>query len=188
MAQGIILAAGYSSRARTNKMVLSVDGIPIILYAVRGMEPFVSHIWIVTGHDQQPIIDALKGIDFVTCVKNVHYDQGMFSSVLTGLSHVSDDVFILPGDCPFVRGQTYASLLQGHQEIRVPSYQGRKGHPLFIRSHLIPQALKMPTGSTLKTFRDLHTLEVIDGDDPYVLHDIDTIDDFERIKATLGRG
>jgi molybdenum cofactor cytidylyltransferase len=188
MAQGIILAAGYSSRAKTNKMLLSVDGVPIILYAIRGMMPYVRHIWVVTGHDSQSIIDALEGIDFVTCVNNASYDEGMFSSVLKGLSMVSDDVFILPGDCPFVKEETYAQLLQGRQAIRVPQYRGRKGHPLFIEKALVPKALAMPKGSTLKTFRDQYPMEIIDVDDPHILHDIDTIEAFESVTKMIKKG
>ncbi len=188
MAQGIILAAGYSSRAKTNKMLLSVDGVPIILYAIRGMMPYVRHIWIVTGHDSQSIIDALAGIDFVTCVKNEAYDKGMFSSVIKGLSMVSEDVFILPGDCPFVKGETYERLLQGNKEIRVPAYQKRKGHPLFIGEDLVPKAMDMPEGSTLKTFRDQYPMEIIDVDDPHILHDIDTMEMFERVIKTIHKG
>jgi molybdenum cofactor cytidylyltransferase len=187
MALGIILAAGRSSRAKTNKMMLDVDGIPVIRHAVKGMMPFVRHISVVTGYDATPIVDALEGIDFVTCVHNDDYDQGMFSSVRTGLKGVDEDVFILPGDCPFVSPDVYEALLEADGDIRVPAFKGRKGHPLFIKGHLAKEVVRMPEDATLKTFRDMHPVTVVETQDPFVLSDIDTIEDFEAALKARGK-
>lgn len=66
MADGIILAAGYSSRAKTNKMLLLFENESLIIHSINGMMPFVSHIFVITGHYHQEIKDALKDLKNVT--------------------------------------------------------------------------------------------------------------------------
>lgn len=185
MADGIILAAGYSSRAKTNKMLLMFKNESLILHSINGMMPFVSHIFVITGHYHKEITVALKDIKNVTCIENKNYSQGMFSSIKTGVSSVFDDFFVLPGDCPFVEALTYEKLLQGTKEMRVPSYQGRKGHPLFIQKHLIKKLIEEPDSSNLRDFRNQHDLEIIETNDPNVLKDIDTIEDYLKLKKPI---
>ncbi len=184
MAEGIILAAGYSSRAETNKMLLMKNKKSLICHAIDGMKPFTKHIYVITGHYHQDIVRALENIQNVTCIFNKDYQQGMFSSIQTGVSVVRDDFFVLPGDCPFVQPKTYEILLNGQKEMRVPSFSGRKGHPLFIEKHLIKLLLEEPISSNLKHFRNQHDLEVMDVDDPNITIDIDTIEDYLKFKKT----
>lgn len=182
MAEGIILAAGYSNRAKTNKMLLMYKNKSLICHAIDGMMPFVSHIFVVTGHYKQEIEEAMKDLANVTCVENKDYHHGMFSSIQAGVRSLSEDFFVLPGDCPFIHGYTYELLLSGKKEMRVPSYLGRKGHPLFIEKHLIEPILNEPISSNLKDFRNRHDLQVMETEDPNILTDIDTIEDYIKLE------
>jgi len=178
MTQGLILAGGYSARAKQNKMLLLFENKPLILHAIDGMIPFVSQIFVVTGHYHDEISELLRGYPQAICLKNNNYEMGMFSSVLTGVSALSEDFFVLPGDCPFVSQNTYSTLLSGKKKIRVPSFAGKGGHPLFIKKELLSDLKKEPVTSNLKAFRNRHELEFIEVIDEYILTDIDTIEDF----------
>lgn len=182
MAEGIILAAGYSSRTKNNKMLFSIGGKSFIRHAIEGMKPFVSHVFIVTGHYDQEIRKEVSDIKDASCVYNAQYDLGMFSSIQTAVKVISDDFFVLPGDCPFVKGSTYEALLHGSKEMRVPSFDGKKGHPLWISKHLIEPLLKEPIESNLKAFRNRYDLEIIEVHDPKILTDIDTNEDFQKLE------
>lgn len=187
MAQGIILAAGYASRAKTNKMLLMAIGKPLIEHAIDGMQPYVSHIFVVTGYYHQELSEFLKEKPSVTCVENKNYPTGMFSSVKKGAEAVSEDFFVLPGDCPFVSPETYELLLKGHKTIRIPSYQGQKGHPLFIQISLKGKLLKEANESNLRVFRDQHDAETIETNDPEILTDIDTIENYVHTINRMGK-
>lgn len=182
MADGIILAAGYSSRVKTNKMLLLFKNKPLLYHTIDGMTPFVCHVFVVTGHYHFEIKEALKGMKNVTCIENKNYNQGMFSSIQIGAQEVSDDFFIIPGDCPFVDVSTYKKILNGNKEMRVPSYHGRKGHPLFMQKHLIQKLIDEPNTSNLRIFRDRYDLEIIETNDPNILKDIDTVEDYLALK------
>ena len=181
MTQGLILAGGYSARAKQNKMLLLFKNKPLILHAIDGMIPFVNQIFVVTGHYHDEISELVSIYPQVSCILNENYEMGMFSSVLTGVSALSEDFFVLPGDCPFVCPKTYQMLLSGTKKIRVPSFHGKGGHPLFIKKELLSELKKESLTSNLKAFRNRYDLEFIEVLDEFILTDIDTIEDFRKI-------
>ena len=181
MAQGIILAGGFSSRTKNNKMSLEIDHKPILIHTIEAMLPFVDKIYLVTGHYDTQIRSFIKENEKISIIYNKDYEKGMFSSVLKGVSCVDDDFFIIPGDIPFVNARTYDALLKGSKPVRYPTYKGKDGHPLFIKKELI-QALKDEgMDSNLKAFRDKQDKEAIEVDDKFVLRDIDTIEEYEKL-------
>ena len=86
----------------------------------------------------------------------------MFSSVLRGVKETSEDFFLIPGDCPFVKKETYLSLLKGKEDIRVPSYKGEDGHPIYISKRYKNELLSTSLDCNLKLFRDSKKYEIID--------------------------
>ena len=181
MTQGIILAAGYSSRAHTNKLLLTYAKKPLIVHAIEGMRPFVSTVFVITGHYHEEIKEVVEGMEKVVILRNEHYGEGMFSSVLLGVSHTRDDFLILPGDCPLVAKGTYEHLMKGNGKIRVPSFQGKIGHPIWIAKELKEELLGEPRTSNLKVFRDRHNYEIIKVEDAHILTDIDTQADYHLL-------
>lgn len=181
MAQGIILAAGFSSRAKANKMLFEIQGVSLLEHAIASMKPFVSHIFVVTGHYESEINHRLSHDQSVSCIYNANYEKGMFSSIKTGVFVTDEDFFILPGDCPFVKKETYQALLHGDKQIRVPSYNRRRGHPIWIDFSLKESLLDEPIESSLKRFRDRHDFETIEVSDLHILDDIDTIFEYQNI-------
>jgi molybdenum cofactor cytidylyltransferase len=181
MTQGVILAAGYASRAKTNKMLLPIENQSMIERAIEGMKPFVSMIFVVTGHYHDAISSHLKDNPLVKCIENPSYENGMFSSVLMGVNETSEDFFILPGDCPFVSQKTYQKLLAGTKTMRVPNFQHKNGHPIWISKELKNDLLQEPITSNLKLFRNRYDFEMIDVKDPNVLIDIDTQKEYNTI-------
>jgi len=187
MAQGIILAGGYSSRIGTNKMTLPYRDKPLICHTIASMAASVSHIFVVTGYYHEDTLMAIKDHPLVSVIHNPNYSLGMFSSVLAGIEHVTEDVFIIPGDYPLVKEKTYQDLLNAKGIQRVPTYEGHRGHPLFITKPLV-QALKVePKESNLKSFRNRYNLALVETDDPGILIDIDTIEDHQSLLGQQGR-
>ena len=180
MAEGIILAGGFSSRTKNNKMLLTIDDKPLILHTINSMKPFVKRIIVVTGHYDQEIRNLLKN-ENVEIYFNEHYPEGMFSSVLRGVREVKDDFFIMPGDTPFVNKNTYMSLLNGTKDVRYPRYKGKDGHPLFLKKEMKEKLLQEPMDSNLKAFRDKQDCEIIEVNDKYINCDIDTMDEYKKI-------
>ena len=181
MAQGIILAGGFSSRTQNNKMRLSIEGKPLIIHTIEAMKPFVNKIFLITGHYDVDIRSIVQEDEKVRIIYNANYEKGMFSSVLCGVKNVTEDFFIIPGDIPFINASTYDALLNGSKPVRFPSYQRKEGHPLFISIKLKEKLLKEPLESNLRKFRDEQEKEIIEVDDPNILKDIDTLKEYQTL-------
>ena len=181
MVIGIILAGGKSTRIGENKLLLELFNLPLIKHTITSIEPFVNKIVIVTGRYHEELSNALKGYDIIY---NKDYEKGMFSSVLAGVKKVDGDFLILPGDCPFVKEETYIKLLNASGLLRVPTYKGKHGHPLYFNSSLKEKLLSEDINSSLKAFRDKIGYVEVEVDDENILNDIDTFKDYEKLVET----
>jgi molybdenum cofactor cytidylyltransferase len=185
MCEGLILAGGYSSRAGTNKMLLSIEGNPVILRAIERLLECCTQVIVVTGHYHKALNEILDPIPRVSVVYNANYDQGMFSSVQCGVAHLSEDFLMLPGDYPNIQRTTIEQLLRTEGDIVVPTYNNRRGHPIFIRQALIEPLLKEPITSTLKDFRNRQKVTYIEVEDQGILEDMDTIEAYNKLKRQI---
>lgn len=186
MIYGIILAGGYSSRAKTNKMLFKFNGKALICFSVDSLLSSVDQVIVVTGHYDKDIREVLSPYQNIQIVYNLDYAHGMFSSIQCGVSHVSGDVLILPGDCPFVKEETIQNIIHGQSDICVPEYENEHGHPIFIRANLVEELKKEPVDYNLKAFRNSHNYEIIKTTDKNILNDIDTINDYQDLNKNLG--
>lgn len=175
---GIVLAGGKSSRVGENKMELIINKKKVIECTIDSMSKSVEFVTVVTGQYQTKINETKTPIKIV---HNQNHHLGMFSSIKTGVSEINDDVFIIPGDYPMVKPETYKTLLGSKGLIRVPVYNGRKGHPIYIDRQLLKNLKEEPIDSNLKVWRDKHTVNYIEVFDKGVLLDIDTIEDYQNI-------
>lgn len=181
MIEAIVLAAGYASRMKTNKMLLEIGHKPMILHTVERIAPFVEKIYVVTGHYHESIQSVFATNKQVEVIYNSQYSDGMFSSIKTALPLIKHHMLIIPGDMPFISATTYERILNQPGMIRVPMYQGKKGHPIYIDSCL-KESLIESNLPHLKAFRDMHKVTYFEVDDAAILKDIDTIEDYQSIE------
>ena len=180
MAECIILAGGKSTRMGTNKMLLGFKGHPLLWHTIQSVSPFVSKVIVVTGKYDKEIRDALKDQN-VTFIYNKDYELGMFSSVLTGVKETTDDFMIIPGDCPFVKPETFIKILSGKGDIRYPKWGELEGHPLYISGKYKSELLNFGLDNNLKVFRDSKKCEIIDVEDQNIVMNLNCILDFYQL-------
>jgi len=182
--EGIILAAGYSTRFPEYKMIQKINNKTLIEHTIHQMQDYVTRIVVVTGHHHELIENIVQDFENVSCVYNDDFDNGMFSSVKKGVSLVSDSFFLIPGDCPFVDKTTYEALLKVDGEVAIPSFEMKCGHPIKIDKSLI-EALKMSQAIHLREFFKTYSKQYVNVNDPWILEDIDDRETFEIIKGRL---
>ena len=100
----VILAAGSSRRmVGTNKLLESINGLPMIEHVVRSaLSSNADYVVVVTGHDAKFIEKRLEQYD-VKIVRNADYVSGVLGSVRLGLAVLPPDIagaVILPADMP----------------------------------------------------------------------------------------
>lgn len=194
MIGAVVLAAGRSRRMGTQKLLLPIRGQPVIARIVDELQRSpLDGVWVVLGHEGGRIRDALGGRD-VNFVTNPDAEGDMLSSVRCGLRALPepwDAVLIVPGDQPTVASKVVAGLIRCFQITRcgiaVPTYHGRRGHPILIARQHREEILGHHEAMGLRGLLQVHSAEVgeMGVDDPGVLDDMDLPEDYVRISQRL---
>lgn len=151
MNSAIILAAGLSQRmGEINKLLLSVQGVPLIrhtvsTYLAAGIEQLV----VVVGFQQEKIRQALAGLE-VEIVFNPEFAEGQITSTRCGLKNVnkqSQYVLVGLGDQPLLTSDDIRYLLsqfdqQSLETMLVPYYKGQRGNPILLTTEQATQVDK----------------------------------------------
>jgi molybdenum cofactor cytidylyltransferase len=161
-----------------------LGGQSIIRRCVDAYLAVCQKVLVVTGHYRQEIEDELSGLRGVELVHNPDYAQGMFSSVQAGIARVTEDFFLSPGDIPGISPQTLRQLIEAPGQVRIPTLQGKKGHPVFCSLDCQPLLQHEPGDSTLKQALAKIGLTLLPVSDAGILQDIDTPGDYGRFLET----
>ncbi len=187
---GVVLAAGLSERMGRCKLSLPFRAKPLLAHAVAAAAASaLSPLVVVLGEDTRHLRDRL---DFGRArpVVNADSRSGRASSLKTGLQHVPADragVMVLLGDQPLVTAGLIDTLLAAFARRPdhwvAPVYRGRRGNPVIIPRRWFPDLLTL-TGDRgprrLLSSPGLR-LHLVPVDDPAVVIDVDTAQDYERL-------
>ncbi len=183
----VILAAGYSSRMGDFKPLMMLGEKTLLAH---GTERFraagIADVVVVTGHRHKDVEAEAKKIG-ISSVYNRNYDQGMFSSVRTGVREIAhcDGFFLLPVDTPLFHEATITTLLKNFdgRTILVPCFAGQQGHPPLIPRYLVEEIMTHDSQGGLRTVLKRQPLVEIEVWDRGILMDADTPDAFTKITA-----
>ncbi len=179
---GVILAAGFSSRAGCFKPERLVSGVPLLLKTLQGLRAVCSRIIVVAGYESTRIEALLQGQSGVELVLNQHYESGMFSSVQCGVSRVDSARFcITPVDCPLAGQKTICQLAAADGDVVIPVYEGRRGHPVVLSQRMKDVILAEPADSNLRAVIRRQRCVEVQVSSADVLLDLDTPGDFRRL-------
>ncbi len=182
MFEAVILAAGFSSRVGSNKMELLIDNKPVLGNTIEAFSSLCQRIIVVGGHYYNEVELITSQYESVELVKNENYSKGMFSSILHGVSFVNENCFICPGDYPLINTSVVEKLSVEIGEFVVPTYNGKRGHPVLLNAETIKRLKSEPVNSNLKIFRDSCKITEVEVMEEGILLDIDTIDDYKKIR------
>lgn len=186
---GLLLAAGRSSRMGRNKLLMPVEGRPMVrkvaemLIEARSLQ----EITVVLGHEAALVRQALDGLP-VRFIETDRYTEGLSGSLkggLTGLSGDLDGVLVALGDMPLVDSATVDRLAaafspQEGRAICAPVHGGKRGNPVLWDVAFIPEMLEISGDTGARTLFERHAAQVCEvaGPSGGVLIDLDTPESF----------
>jgi CTP:molybdopterin cytidylyltransferase MocA len=149
----VLVAAGKSSRMKAFKPLLPLSGTTIIGRIIKTLKSKeVSPIVVVIGKQAGQLQEYLAGIDEtgdIVCLYNEKYENtDMFYSACMGLEFIqerAEQIFFLPADVPLFSQQSLKIMTKemdlGNCDMILPQRCGKQGHPILIKSKIIPTLL-----------------------------------------------
>lgn len=187
----VLLAAGRSERmGRNNKLLLNVDGIPLVRKsAINILNSNVTSMTVVTGFDENKIINALSGLN-VNFVKNINFQEGLSSSLKAGLANITPTpsaVIICLADMPKIQPEHINQLIENFDplkgwEICIPTNNGKRGNPVLIGSRFFPYIFETSGDFGAKQVMKQHSDKIVEVEigTSDIHFDIDTQDEYEN--------
>jgi len=155
-AVAVVPAAGRAERFGGRKLIARLPTGELLID--RTLQSILSagidRIVVVASGSEEFAASALVTDVRVSVVTNPDPSRGMFSSIRAGLGVAQGDpILVLPGDMPFVSPATIARVIAAcgrEGRIIVPTFNGRRGHPVAFPAHVTEAILAAPAESTLK--------------------------------------
>lgn len=152
MLAAIILSAGASSRMGRPKALLPYREGTFLQHLLEvTRQPKIGVTRVVLGAGAEKIRTIAK-LDPSAVVLNPDWEKGQLSSICAGvrsLANIETDGMILcPVDHPLVTAALVNDLVQQFYEsgksVVLPTYKGRRGHPVIFSSALYDELLSAP--------------------------------------------
>jgi molybdenum cofactor cytidylyltransferase len=186
---GIILAAGASSRMGEPKPLLEVDGVPFLERAIKLLRAAGCRYVLAVVNDSDDWITRLADANGAAVVINDNAGSEQIDSLRLGIANLPDGydgVLVLPVDFPRVQPETIKTLLHefGNNPTPVlnPVHQGQAGHPVIFSRDVVSELLHpdLPDGARTVIERHSADARTVDVDDAGILIDIDTPSDYQQ--------
>jgi len=190
---GVVLAAGASTRMGRDKALLPWRDGTFLSAAIRALQPATELVLVVAGANAaalEPIVNAYAAFLAV----NPDPQRGQFSSLQAGLQEVlnrgRDAAIVTLVDRPAAGLETVLQIKSAFlaSDDRtwavVPEFGGRHGHPFVIGREMIEAFLRAPASSTARDVEHANQSHVryLPVNDPLVAANIDTPEDFEKLR------
>jgi molybdenum cofactor cytidylyltransferase len=186
----VVLAAGMSRRMGTPKQLLRIGDKTILEQTLKNVRASnASEAILVLGHaaDEVQKTIAAPGLKIVI---NPDYQEGMGTSLRRGLAAVGTSAaLIVLADQPWVSSETLNRLIECHRErkpqIIIPTYKGFRGNPVLLDRSVFAEVQALNGDVGCRAIFGEHTAGILKlpVDDPGILLDIDSRDDFEKLIA-----
>src|SRR5215469_2594512 len=163
MIAAVLLAAGRSQRMGTFKQLLPIGGKTFVEACVDNLlASRVAEVVVVTGYNEAGVREAL-GSRPVRMIINPAYESGMGSSIKRGVESVTitaGGILIALADQPLIGPHVLNQIISDYEEnastILIPTYKGKKGHPIILDSRLKEEILSMDAEIGLKQVTQAH--------------------------------
>jgi len=198
MIAAIILAAGESRRMGSPKALVRFGGLTFVehlLTATRHPRIGLRRVVLGAGADEIRSKPALRD---ATIVINEEWEKGPLSSIHAGLRSLenieAEGALICPVDHPLVTQHLIAAIIQAFdttaRAIVLPTFQGRRGHPVLFRSTLFPELMNAPMeiGARYVVRAHANEIAIVPTEEEGVVLNLDDAEALKRLSSSTELG
>lgn len=181
---GIILAAGLSTRMGENKLRLPFRGKPLLQHTIDLVAGLALSSVILVS--REPTIAGMRIPDSFHVVFNFDPSGGQSASMRLGLVSACGEGFLFfQGDQPLLDRPTVDSILgqADHESIVVPMHDGIPGNPVFFPACYKDELMAVEGDRGGRSVRDRHpeACRHVNVARPEPLWDVDTPDQYAML-------
>ena len=190
---GVILAAGNSTRmGKDNKLLRNIGDAPLIRNtAIEMLKSDLDSCSIVLGYQSDKVADVIKDLN-INLILNPLWKEGQASSLraaINTLDSTYSDLLIMLGDLPGIKSSHINSIIEEHlltdnrkSKITIPSFKGQKGNPVIWGRSFFHDLSNLEGDVGGRTLFSEHpaAINILEMNDPWVVKDADTPEDFEN--------
>ncbi len=184
----IILAAGASTRMKRQKLLLPFNGKTIIETVVENVSHALgTNIMVVLGSHSEEIKSVIGNQKLHFCV-NQNYMNGMLSSAICGFRSLGPEAIaalVFLGDQPQIPAKASRLVIEAWKQskkgIVMPTFNGRRGHPVLIETRYKSEIEKLDPERGLRALAEKYKNDVfeVECEIPEILRDIDTPEEYQ---------
>ena len=196
---GVVLAGGASERMGRSKALLDFRGVPFVVRILEALEALdMKPRLVVLGPDAPRIRPSLATHDCVIIEQPdlAAGEIGSLRAALAALEPVRPSAILAwPVDLPHVRVATIERLLERYRlapaPAVVPAFAERRGHPVLwdrtLFEELSESSVATRHGGRAVLLAHEAELATVPVDDPAVIDDLNTPEDYERLVREVNR-
>lgn len=182
---GVILAAGLSRRMGFPKALLRWDEETYLDRQIRLFGAVCAEVIVVLRPGAE--LGACTRLREARVVCNPDAERGQLSSLQTGLAMVTGDaVLFSPVDYAHVKESTVCRVAGGGAAMVLqPSYEGKHGHPVWVRRPVVEALLEAPVAIAARDVVRRFSREFVEVDDAGCVMDADDPAAYAAVRERL---
>jgi xanthine dehydrogenase accessory factor len=193
---GILLAAGSATRMGRNKLLIDLDGEPLVRRAARrALEAGLDPLLVVVGHEADRVREALTGLP-CWFVPNPGWAAGQGTSLAAGAAAVpgeAEAAVVVLADMPLVTADMIRAVVARHRETGAPVVASRYGEvtapPTLHHRSVLPEFHGAAGEGAGREVIRRHGERVLRVDWPAAaLADLDVPADIDRLRGSAAVG
>ena len=169
MISAILLGAGESRRMGRSKQLIPFGRSTVLEESINNLlDAKISEVILVLGFKAEEVMRKLAAKP-AKVVVNYDYQRGMSTSMIAGLRAIdgrAQAVMFAMGDQPLIDSQTIDRLIEEfyrHDKgIVIPTYQGRRGHPVIFALKFKGELLELKGDTGAKQIISNHPEDVLE--------------------------
>lgn len=187
---GVILAAGDSTRFGAPKQLLDWHGKPFVRHiAETALRASLEPVVVISGIHHAEISAALQGLP-VQVIQNPNYKNGQSESIKLGISNLSKNIganIFLLADQPQIPVEVIQALKEKHSQTLAPVIiplvlEEKRANPVLFDKSTFADLLELTGDTGGRAIFHKHHVEFLPWHDDILIFDVDTKEDYERLK------
>lgn len=184
------MASGMGTRFGSNKLMVELDGAPLIQHVIRATDGLFSRRVVVTRHTE--VAELCRVLEVEVILHNEPHRNDTVRLGMEGMDGCATVTFV-QADQPLISPAGIAALLRRAEEdpesIWRVSFEGTPGAPVLFPAWTFDELRVLPLGKGGGYVAKAHKerMRIVEVASKWELFDVDTVEDLQVLREQISR-